>query len=111
MLIHLRSCDSNYLMVNYTGTAIEKIEAKVKIAVAEVPGRSWKKRLQISDPFKGKKCEDPDKIMVWTGGGRGCRSNGVACEVNCKKCGDCYVGETGRNAYTRGLEHLRGDCE
>ena len=88
---------------------LEKIEeAKIKIAVAEVPGRSLKKRLQRSDPFKGRKCEDPDKCMVCMGGGRGCRSNGVTYEVKCKKCGDCYVGETGRNAYTRGLEHLEG---
>ena len=59
--------------------------SKVKIADAEVPGRSLKKILQRLDPFKGKKCEDPDKYIVCTGGGRGCRSNGVTYEVKCKK--------------------------
>ena len=85
---------------------IEK--TKMKIAVAEVPGRSLKRRLQKSDPFKGKRCDDPENCMVCVGGGRGCRSNGVTYEVRCEKCGDFYIGETGRNAYTRGLEHLEG---
>ena len=41
-------------------------------------------------------------------GGSGCRSVGVTYEVRCDKCGAVYIGETGRNAYTRGLEHLDG---
>ena len=83
-------------------------DAKAKITVAEVPGKSIKKRLQRSDPFKGKKCEDPDRCMVCMGGGSRCRTNGVTYEVRCEKCGDFYIGETGRNGYTRGLEHLEG---
>ena len=27
--------------------------------------------------------------------------------ITCDKCGAIYIGETGRNAYTRGLEHDR----
>ena len=40
------------------------------------------------------------------GGGGHCRREGVTYEVECKDCGDRYIGETSRNAYTRGLEHM-----
>ena len=83
-------------------------DAKARITVAEVPGKSVKRMLQRSDPFKRKKCGDHEKCMVCTGGGSGCRSNGVTYEVRCKLCGDFYIGETGRNGYTRGLEHRDG---
>ena len=46
--------------------------------------------------------------MVCTSGGSGCRNVGVTYEVRCNKCEAVYIGETGRNAYTRGLEHLEG---
>ena len=52
--------------------------AKVKVAVAEVPGASLKRRLQKSDPFRESKCRDRDKCMVCgEGKGRRCRSDGV----------------------------------
>ena len=38
------------------------------------------------------------------GGGR-CRIEGVTYSVNCSGCDCVYVGETGRNAFSRGLEH------
>ena len=41
--------------------------------------------------------------------GGDCRREGVTYSLICEECGDnvCeYFGETGRNAYTRGLEHL-----
>ena len=41
----------------------ETIErAKVKVAVAEVPGKSIKSRLQKSDPLRGRECEDPTEL-------------------------------------------------
>ena len=42
-------------------------------------------------------------------GGR-CRSEGVTYEIRCKGCEARYIGETARNAYTRGIEH-RTDLE
>ena len=44
-------------------------------------------------------CEEGD-------GGR-CRTNGVTYEITCKSCNDVYVGETSRNAYTRGKWHMQ----
>ena len=38
-----------------------------------------------------------------------CWREGVTYSLWCEKCGEkvsCYKGETGRNGYTRGLEHL-----
>ena len=82
--------------------------AKAKIAIAEVPGMSIKRRLQVSDPFKSLKCGDQEKCMVCDGKGGRCRKTGVTYEVKCRKCEDRYIGETARNAYTRDLEHKSG---
>ena len=80
--------------------------AKVKVGVSEVPGANLKKRLQKSDPFKERKCNDSEKCMV-CGDGKGgmCRRDGVTYEIMCKGCDGKYVGETSRNAFTRSLEH------
>ena len=42
------------------------------------------------------------------GKGGNCRSTGVTYEVRCKKCDKRYIGETARNAFTRGREHWKG---
>ena len=44
--------------------------------------------------------------MCAEGDGGRCRINGVTYELTCKSCSDVYVGETSRNAYTRGLAHI-----
>ena len=83
-------------------------KAGVKVAVAEVPGRSVKRRVQRSDPFQDDVCGDEEKCMICRhGGGRGmCRKTGVTYEVGCKMCGGRYIGETSRNGFTRGREHM-----
>ena len=81
-------------------------EAKVRIGVAEVPGTSPKRRLQRSDPFKEKKCKDENCLVCVEGDGGRCRVDGITYKVTCKRCDEVYVGETSKNAYTRGLEHL-----
>ena len=82
-------------------------EAGMGIAIVETPGTSLKKRLQKSDPFRQKKCGSEETCMVCGQGGEGgkCRREGVTYEVECKECGAVYIGETARNAHTRGLEH------
>ena len=37
-----------------------------------------------------------------------CNAHGVTYEIECQGCGNKYVGETARNAYTRGTEHAGG---
>ena len=43
--------------------------------------------------------------MERTGGRGACRRECVTYEVKCGDCDSVYIGETARNAYTRGLEH------
>ena len=85
-------------------------KAGVRVAVAEVPGCSVKSKVQKSDPFRSRECGDADKCMVCGNGGRGgrCRRTGVTYEVRCKRCNERYIGETARNAFTRGREHMNG---
>ena len=85
-------------------------KAGVRVAVAEVPGCSVKSKVQKSDPFRSRECGDADKCMVCGNGGRGgrCRRTGVTYEVRCKRCNERYIGETARNAFTRGREHMSG---
>ena len=64
-----------------------------------------KRRMQRSDPFREMKCED-DRCMVFKEGDGGrCRVNSVTYEITCNECNEKYIGETARNAFTRGLEH------
>ena len=84
-------------------------ETEVKMKVIEQAGRTMKNMLVRSNPFKEKKCSDTEKCMVCSGGeGGACRVNSVTYEITCNatECDHVYHGETGRNAYTRGLEHL-----
>ena len=47
--------------------------------------------------------------MVCRQDGKGpCTTHGVTYEIECQGCKDKYVGETARNAYTRGIEHAEG---
>ena len=44
--------------------------------------------------------------MCVEGDGGRCRIEGITYKLTCKGCDEVYVGETSKNAYTRGLEHL-----
>ena len=39
-----------------------------------------------------------------------CRRENITYQIECKDCNYIYIGETSRNAYTRGKEHLAA-CE
>ena len=75
--------------------------------MVEKAGVAIKKLLQRSDPFKSRKCERED-CPVRREGGRGpCDRQSVTYEMKCAECGDIYIGETSRSAYTRGKEHMK----
>ena len=63
-------------------------------------------KLQVSDPFKKKKCESEDCIVCVEGDGGRCRTEGVVYKVTCKGCDETYIGQSSKNAYTRGKEHI-----
>ena len=84
----------------------------LKIKVIEQTGISLKRLLQRSNPFKSKICGKAD-CMVYINGGKGpCDVHGVTYSVTCMECVNTngkeqtYIGETSRNTYTRGKEHL-----
>ena len=66
-----------------------------------------------SDPLRKGGCGD-EKCMVCTSEGKGsCRRNGAGYRITCLECPEDglvteYEGETGRNGYSRGLEHQNG---
>ena len=67
--------------------------------------------LQRTNPNRTKGCSSNDCLTCKHGRGKGgeCRRNNVGYVLSCDLCGAdevCYVGETGQNAYTRGLKHM-----
>ena len=101
---------------------IEK--SKIKIKVVEKSGKKMMRILQKNNPFAKRECGKED-CMVCTGDrGGSCRETGITYCIDCtgvpdegtlrnnqnaqgeqETCAGVYNGETGRNAYTRGLKH------
>ena len=92
--------------ITYERPLINQIEVNMK--VVEQAGRSIKSLLIKTDPFKKPKCSDNKCMVCGKGEGGPCRATGVTYEVKCNidNCDHVYHGETGRNGYTRGQEHL-----
>ena len=89
---------------------IEENPGPVKIKVVEEGGRSLVGLLRKSNPTKPKGCTDSKCLPCKFGRGEGgeCRRNNVGYYTKCEECDVVvkYVGETGRNGYTRGLNHV-----
>ena len=64
-----------------------------------------KRRIQRSDPYREMKSEDNRSIVCNEEDGGRCRMNSVTYEITSNKCNENYIGETARNAFTRGLGH------
>ena len=80
----------------------------VKIKIQEKGGISVKSIVHNTNPNKTKGCDAGDCLPCKNGGGGECHKNSVGYELTCDVCGAdvCYVGETGQNAYTRGMKHI-----
>ena len=80
----------------------------------ERAGHTVKSFLQRSNPFQTPTCGKKEDCFVCSTGGKGsCRAMGVTYDIVCVPCSGMpspgryrYIGETARNAYTRGREHL-----
>ena len=84
-------------------------QSKLGIKVVEKSGRSIKNLVQKNDPFNKGKCRDENGCFVCrekNSKGK-CRISNVTYKVTCDQCNMIYHGETGRNAYSRGQEHLK----
>ncbi len=78
-----------------------------KFRVVEQAGISLKSILQRSDPSRDSTCNRRD-CFVCTSGGRGrCDEPNVTYDIECGECNAVYVGQTSKNAYSRGKEHAR----
>ena len=78
----------------------------IKIRVVEKAGRSIKSMLQRSDPFKERRCGRESCFVCTTEGKGSCDKNGINYAVTCTSCENVYHGETSKNAFTRGKQHL-----
>ena len=82
---------------------------RVRFKIVEKGGMTLEQRLRRSDPWSGGPCGRRRCFPCRREGGGDCWAEGVAYSLWCLECGyqvARYQGETGRNAYSRGLEHL-----
>ena len=83
---------------------------KINIKVVEKAGTKVKNILQKSDPFKSHTCTDTDCFTCKGHNNNtkpsNCRKEGIIYKIQCNKCPSQYVGESSRNAISRGREHL-----
>jgi hypothetical protein len=85
---------------------------QMNFQIIEQTGLSLEKQFQRSNPFKEQSCKKSDCIVCDETGVK-CRTEGVGYRGICKECKNLglaseYIGETGKNAYTRGKQHLAG---
>ena len=81
---------------------------QMKIKVIEKAGTQLKNILQKSDPFKENKCNDPECFPCKSNDKNkptNCRKDGIVYNIICQKCQSIYIGESSRNAISRGKEH------
>ena len=79
------------------------------VVVKERAGQK-NKSVAKAEPLKSKVCGRENCFPCISGGGN-CQNNSSGCRVTCLSCqragiSSIYEGETGRNGFTRGLEHL-----
>ena len=87
-------------------------ENMMNFQIIEQTGVSLERMFQKSNPFKETDCGKQD-CVVCDGKGVKCRDEGVGYRGVCKECSKSnmrseYLGETGKNAYTRGKQHMGG---
>ena len=84
----------------------EKIKnSKVKLKVVEKNSTTLKKVFQKAR-LQRAPCADESCSICKTDEKFMCRQESVTYEIKCQGCGDLYIGETSRTAYTRVSEHM-----
>ena len=92
--------------------ADEEAKEGIKFKIMEIGGKTVKSELQKSNPLAQPGCGESDCIAcnMERGKGGNCRRNNVNYEIECHLCPEgnrqVYIGETSRNLYTRGKEHM-----
>ena len=92
--------------------AEKETETQMKFRFVEYGGRTVKSKVQKSNPTANPGCNNGDCLACQNGGGQGgnCLRSNVLYELGCNLCSGAsqcvYIGETSRNLYTRGKEHI-----
>ena len=92
--------------------ADEESDGKIRLKVVERGGKSVENHLVNVNPTGSDECGDEKCPFCaqpgGAGGGKICHKNKILYEAKCLKCPDSkYVGESDRNLFTRGKEHLK----
>ena len=82
-------------------------KSTLRIKVVEKNGVSITSLLQKSNPMKERNCRREDCFVCTSKGKGDCSRNNIVYEIKCNNCNSKYCGETARNAYTRGKEHMK----
>ena len=87
----------------------EIMKSGFRMKVVEKVRTSLKSRLQVSNPFKPRRCEREDCFICTSEGTGNCNREGITYKIEC--LGDCeerdiYKGESADNGYTRGKSHI-----
>ena len=81
---------------------------KIRFKIVERGGVTLEQKLRRSNPWAGGECGRP-RCFPCRGDGGNCSTESITYTLWCEECGDevaAYKGESGRNAYSRGIEHL-----
>ena len=83
-----------------------------RIRAVECTGRTIKGSLQRSNPFRRATCGRVSCFICETGGRGSCEKENVNYDIACVGCEEdetksVYHGETSKNSYTRGAQHLK----
>ena len=78
-----------------------------RVKIVEVGGQTLKAQLCKSNPWSGNPCGHSQCFACREGEGGDCRRKNVGYKITCSECKRAYHGETSRNMFCRGKEHLR----
>ena len=81
----------------------------IRFRIVEMGGITLEQKLRRSNPWAGENCGRPRCFPCKIGRGGNCFRESVTYAIWCEECGEevaIYIGESGRNAFTRGCEHL-----
>ena len=81
----------------------------IRFKKIEKSGITLEQKLRRSNLWTGERCGRPDCFQCKTDEGGDCWRESVTYSLVCEECGEAvcqYFGESGRNGYSRGGEHL-----
>ena len=92
--------------------ADNEAEAGIHFKIVETGGATVQSMLQKANPTETSGCENLQCVSCQSERGRGgnCRGCGINYQLECQLCPEgsksVYIGESSRNLFTRGAEHL-----